>query len=208
MSRYACCFRCVPESLRSRPGLRGFWYSVGAWGCLAVAFGFPDSWQFAVRAAEPQESPAGPLAEGGSEEEIAEGPGGNSEKENLDKLRKNLEESLSGAVLVGQFTVTGAQSSAPAPERYELAAVRHLGGDRWLFQARIRYGEHDVTLPLTLPIRWAGDTPVITVDNFGFPGLGVYTARVMIYQDHYAGFWSGADHGGHLFGIVERPPQG
>jgi hypothetical protein len=26
----------------------------------------------------------------------------------------------------------------------------------------------------------------------------------MIYRDHYAGFWSGADHGGHLFGMIER----
>lgn len=123
----------------------------------------------------------------------------------LPALRAKLEADLSGAVLVGRFTITGAGAGEPAPERYELAAVKHLGNDRWLFQARIRYGEHDVTLPLTLPIRWAGDTPVITVDNFGFPGLGVYTARVMIYRDHYAGFWAGADHGGHLFGVVERP---
>jgi hypothetical protein len=26
----------------------------------------------------------------------------------------------------------------------------------------------------------------------------------MIYNDHYAGFWSGADHGGHLYGTVEH----
>ena len=61
-----------------------------------------------------------------------------------------------------------------------------------------------MTLPLTLPIRWAGDTPVICVDKLGIPGLGVYTARVMIYADHYAGFWSGANHGGHLFGIIKK----
>lgn len=121
-------------------------------------------------------------------------------------LRAKLEADLSGAVLVGRFTVTGEQAE-PAAERYELSAVKHLGKDQWLFQARIRYGQHDVKLPLTLPVRWAGDTPVITVDNFGFPGLGVYTARVMIYRDHYAGFWTGVDHGGHLFGVVERPPS-
>jgi hypothetical protein len=28
----------------------------------------------------------------------------------------------------------------------------------------------------------------------------------MIYHDHYAGFWTGKDHGGHLFGVVE--PEG
>ena len=111
---------------------------------------------------------------------------------------------LTGATLVGKFTITGQEQLAPQTERYELTSVKHLDGDNWLFVARIQYGEHDVTLPIALPILWAGETPVITVDNLGFPGLGTYSARVMIYQDHYAGFWNGADHGGHLFGVVER----
>jgi len=115
-----------------------------------------------------------------------------------------LEASLSGATLVGHFTVTGRESIEPKPERYELQSVEHLEGDQWTFRARIKYGEHDVTLPLTLPVKWAGNTPVVTVDDVAFPGLGTYSARVMIYQDHYSGFWSGGDHGGHLFGVVER----
>jgi hypothetical protein len=120
------------------------------------------------------------------------------------ELYQALEESLSGAALVGQFTVSGDQVNVPKPERYELTGVKHLGDGNWMFVARIKYGEHDVTLPISLPVKWAGDTPVITVDKMSFPGLGTYTARVMIYEDHYAGFWSGADHGGHLFGKVER----
>lgn len=115
-----------------------------------------------------------------------------------------LEQALTGAALVGHFTETGKQEINPRTERYELKTVKHVEEDRWLFEARITYGEHDVTVPLTLPVKWAGDTPVITVDNMGIPGLGLYTARVMIYADHYAGFWSGGDHGGHLFGVVER----
>lgn len=115
-----------------------------------------------------------------------------------------LEKSLSGCSLVGQFTVTGRETSTPREERYDLVSVKHVQGDMWLITARIKYGPNDVTVPLPLPIRWAGDTPVITVDEFAIPGLGTYTARVMIYRDHYAGFWTGADHGGHLFGRVER----
>ena len=115
-----------------------------------------------------------------------------------------LASSLTGATLVGNFTVTGQEKLNPQAERYELSSVKHLEGDNWLFVARIQYGDHDVTLPIALPILWAGDTPVITVNNIGFPGLGTYSARVMIYDDHYAGFWNGADHGGHLFGVVER----
>ena len=115
-----------------------------------------------------------------------------------------LEKGLTGVALVGHFTETGKDSINPKSERYELKSVKHVEADRWLFEARITYGEHDVTVPLTLPVKWAGDTPVITVDNMGIPGLGLYTARVMIYADHYAGFWSGGDHGGHLFGVIER----
>ena len=115
-----------------------------------------------------------------------------------------LEKSLSGVALVGHSTTTGGEDTKLEPERYELQSVKHVGKDQWLFTARIAYGEHDVTLPLTLPVRWAGDTPVITIDNMGIPGLGTYTARVMIYADHYAGFWSGGDHGGHLFGVIEK----
>lgn len=121
-----------------------------------------------------------------------------------ESLYGSLEASLSGAALVGQFTITGAETTDLKPERYELTGVKHVGDGNWMFVARIKYGNHDVTLPITLPVKWAGDTPVITVDKMSFPGLGTYTARVMIYEDHYAGFWSGADHGGHLFGVIER----
>ena len=116
-----------------------------------------------------------------------------------------LEKTLSNAALVGQFTTTGKESNSKlSEERYELGEVKHLGNDQWLIPARIKYGNHDVTLPLTLPIRWAGDTPMICLDEMPIPGFGTFTVRVIIYRDHYAGFWSAPDHGGHLFGVIER----
>jgi len=117
-----------------------------------------------------------------------------------------FEQALTGVALVGHSTMTGGDETKLEPERYELQSVKHVGDDQWLFTARITYGDHDVTVPLTLPVRWAGDTPVITVDNIGIPGLGTYTARVMIYADHNSGFWSGGVHGGHLFGEI-KPHQ-
>ena len=117
-----------------------------------------------------------------------------------------LEKALSGCTLVGQFTVDGRGGVRPAPERYELSSVKHLTGETWLITARIKYGDHDVTVPLPIPIRWAGDdTPVITLDEFSVPGMGTYSARVMIYKDRYMGYWSAKDHGGYLFGVVEPP---
>jgi len=116
-----------------------------------------------------------------------------------------LEKLMNRATMVGHFTVTGEDAGGGklAEERYELGEVKRLDSGDWLIQSRIRYGDHDVTIPLTLPIRWAGDTPVICVDDMLIPGLGTFTARVMIYRGHYAGFWTGADHGGHLFGLIE-----
>jgi hypothetical protein len=119
-----------------------------------------------------------------------------------------LAKMLTGATLIGYFTVTGASDPDDAPrlrgERYDLEEVRKVDEGHWLFKARIRYGDHDVALPMTLPVEWAGDTPVVVVDNIGFPGLGTYSARVLFHDGHYAGHWSGTNHGGHLFGTFEK----
>jgi hypothetical protein len=63
-------------------------------------------------------------------------------------------------------------------------------------------------IPLPLPIEWAGNTPVIVVDDVTIPGMGTFSARVMFFADHYAGYWKHGDHGGHLFGVVypAKPP--
>lgn len=116
-----------------------------------------------------------------------------------------LEKTLSGATLVGHFTEDGNDETPElAADRYELANVQHVGNGMWRFEARIRYGEHDFKLPLTVPIRWAGDTPVIVVDQLPVIGMGKFDARVMLFRDRYAGYWTGAGHGGHLFGVIER----
>ena len=119
-----------------------------------------------------------------------------------------FQQELSGAVLSGHFTETDQSNQqlqeGLKEEKYTISSVKKLSEDLWLFQTRIQYGDHDLTLPLPLRVRWAGDTPVITVDRVPVPGLGTFTARVMIYDSLYAGTWSGGDHGGHLFGRIVR----
>lgn len=120
-------------------------------------------------------------------------------------LEKQFEETMSGATMIGSFTVQGADKDKPlASEKYTLGRVRKVKDDFWLFETRIQYGDHDVTLPLTLEVKWAGDTPVITLTDLPIPGLGTFTARVVVYRDEYAGTWSGSSHGGHLFGRIVR----
>jgi hypothetical protein len=113
---------------------------------------------------------------------------------------------LSGATLEGSFTNTspGRDSTKLSREKYTIGDVKKLAGSLWLIPARIEYGDHDVTLPVTVPIQWAGDTPVIVVDNVGLPGFGTVSARVMFFADHYAGYWKHGQSGGHLFGVIRR----
>jgi hypothetical protein len=112
---------------------------------------------------------------------------------------------LSGAVFVGRYTDSNQPPGAlPNEDRYTINRVTKVQGDIWLFQARIQYGGRDVTLPLPLKVLWAGDTPVITLDNVPVPGMGSFDARVLVHGDQYSGTWSGADHGGHLFGRIEK----
>jgi hypothetical protein len=122
------------------------------------------------------------------------------------KLEAALAQMLSGATLEGSFTVSGAGRDAAqlAREKYTLGEVKKLDRNLWLIPARIQYGDKDVQLPLSLPIEWAGDTPVVVVDNIGLPGFGSVSARVMFFADHYAGYWQHGQKGGNLFGTIHR----
>ena len=122
-------------------------------------------------------------------------------------LEKQFEQTMSGAVLVGRFSDAARPNAQPKEDRYTIQRVSKVAGnagDRWLFICRMQFGSKDVFVPLQIPVKWAGDTPVISVTDMTIPGLGTYTARVMIYGDEYAGTWRGGEHGGHLWGRIER----
>lgn len=118
-------------------------------------------------------------------------------------LEKKFQDTLSGATLVGNSTRLN-KPGISGEERYVIEKVSKMTGDVWLFQTRLRFGSHDLPLPLPITVKWAGDTPIITLTDFSIPGLGTYTARVLIYRDQYAGTWSGRNEGGQMFGRVVR----
>lgn len=126
-----------------------------------------------------------------------------SDADQAERFEK-FEKTLGGAKLIGQFTILGKEADELPKEEYVIRSVRKMPkGDYWLFQARIKYGDKDVTLPLPLEVKWAGDTPVITLSDLSIPGLGTFSSRVVIYNDKYAGTWTHGKVGGHLFGVVE-----
>ncbi|MBL9091132.1 MAG: hypothetical protein JNL96_07890 [Planctomycetaceae bacterium] len=144
-------------------------------------------------------APAARAAEGAARPEKAAGL---SQAE----LEKGFEQSLSGSVFRGYFTERGKEQGGLKEEKYTITSVKKIPetDDLWVFNVRIQYGNHDATLPLTLPVKWAGDTPVISLTDMLVPGFGKFTARVVVYRGEYAGTWDGAGHGGHLFGKIEK----
>jgi hypothetical protein len=119
-------------------------------------------------------------------------------------LEREFEATMSGATLVGTFTVTGQTDKKLNEEKYTIESVKKIGSEKWQFKSRIQYGTHDLTVPLALDVKWAGDTPVITLTDMPVPGFGTFTARVLVFRNEYAGTWSGGDHGGHLFGRIVK----
>jgi len=95
--------------------------------------------------------------------------------------------------------------SEPKPEHYTVAGVSKGSGDYWIVNARVQYADKDVTIPITVRVVWADDTPIITLDKMVLPGLGTYSARVMIYRNFYSGTWFGASYGGVLAGQIVKP---
>ena len=122
------------------------------------------------------------------------------------EMIKQLEQQLNGVKLVGQFTVAGRANDQMSKEEYTIASAKKLDkGDLWQIKARIKYGKWDLTVPLNIDIKWAGKTPVITLEDFKILGLGSgFGAHVVIDGSKYAGTWSHGDVGGHMFGTIEK----
>lgn len=126
----------------------------------------------------------------------------NSQNESLQQeLEIEFQKSMSGVVLDGFFKTNNADSE-PKKERYSITKVTKLAGEYWIFQARIQYGKRDVTLPVPVNVKWAGDTPVLTLTETTIPGLGTFSARLLFYDGQYVGVWRHGEHTGQHFGRI------
>ena len=114
--------------------------------------------------------------------------------------------SMANCVLIGSFTIDGKESKgALKEERYEVESVTKAADNMWIFLTRVKYGNLDTKLPITVPVEWAGDTPMVTLTKATLPGLGEgFSARVLFYEGRYAGTWQHGPVGGHMFGTIEK----
>ena len=120
-----------------------------------------------------------------------------------DTLDRKFQEMMNGVSLVGRSSRTNSDKIS-GEEKYVIDGVSKLAGDTWLFRARFLYGGKDIPVPVPVTIKWAGDTPLITLTDVTIPGMGSWTARVVLYRDQYAGTWGGAKGGGQMFGKIVR----
>jgi hypothetical protein len=125
-----------------------------------------------------------------------------------EQLEAKFKATLTKATMSGRWClIKDGQLTPEKEDKYTILSVSKVGGDVWLINARIQYGKKDVTAPVPVQVKWAGDTPVIIVDNVGVPGGGNYSARVLIYEGTYAGTWSGGDRAGLMNGVITNQKE-
>ena len=83
-----------------------------------------------------------------------------ADPQSLSERERAFSERMQNVVLIGNFTIEGRDSSPARPERYEISSVTKLDGNRWRFNARVQYATVDVTVPVVIPVLWAGNTPI------------------------------------------------
>ena len=123
------------------------------------------------------------------------------------RLNERLQKFLTHITFRGQFTTDkkGSENEPPKQDEYTITSASHVSGDYWLLTSRIQYRDIDVTLPVPVVIRWAGTTPVITLEKVTLPGMGTFSSRVLVHNNRYTGTWQHDDVGGHLFGTLSKP---
>ena len=122
----------------------------------------------------------------------------------LNDAERQFVERMRDVSLVGSFTSIGRDDRTPSPDRYDISSVEKVGTDLWRFNARMQCCGIDGAIPVVVPMRWNGDTPMIMMTDTSLPGVGTFTVRLFFYGDRYAGTWQHGDRGGHMSGRIEK----
>ena len=122
----------------------------------------------------------------------------------LNDAERQFIERMRDVSLIGSFTVSGREDGAPRPDRYEISSVEKVGNDLWRFNAKMNCCGVRGAIPVVVPLRWNGDTPMIMMTDTSLPGLGTFTVRLFFYNDRYAGTWQHGNVGGHMSGRIEK----
>jgi hypothetical protein len=127
-----------------------------------------------------------------------------------EELEAQFKTAMTGVTMAGRWCpVKDGVMGAEKDDKYTIVGVEKVNGSSWVINARLRYGQQEVVVPVPVQVKWAGDTAVIIVDHMKLPGGNAYegnaySARLLIHENTYAGTWSGGDHGGVMKGIITK----
>ena len=123
--------------------------------------------------------------------------------DSLSMMERDFIERMRDVSLVGSSTVFGQADLTPSPDRYDISSVEKVGTDLWRFNASMQCCGVNGAVPVVVPMRWNGDTPMIMMTDTTLPGLGTFTVRLFFYTDRYAGTWQHGERGGYISGRIE-----
>jgi hypothetical protein len=129
------------------------------------------------------------------------------EPASLNEAERQFVERMRDVSLIGTFTVSGREERTLRPDRYDISSVEKVGHELWRFNAKMDCCGVSGAIPVVVPMRWNGDTPMILMTDTFLPGLGTFTVRLFFYQDHYAGTWQHGSTGGQMSGRIEKRSQ-
>jgi hypothetical protein len=110
------------------------------------------------------------------------------------------------SVWSGTFTVFGRETrgadgrGGPRADRYDISSVEKVGENLWRFNAGMECCGVKGYIPIVIPMRFVGDTPMIMMTDTEIPGVGTFTVRLFFYGDTYSGTWQHGKVGGQMSG--------
>jgi hypothetical protein len=135
----------------------------------------------------------------------------------LTDVERQFTERMRDVRLVGTFTVFGREARAangdrgrpaadggPRTDGYEISSVQKVGENLWRFNAGMQCCGVKGEIPIVIPMRFVGDTPMIMMTDTEIPGVGTFTVRLFFYGDTYSGTWQHGKVGGHMSGRIEK----
>ncbi len=120
----------------------------------------------------------------------------------MNAAEKQFQQDMTNVTLTGYFTTGDAPETHP--DKYVIEKIEKVKDDTWKIVARIVYGNKDYSATVMMPVKWAGDAPVLSMSQYLIPGQGVFSARILIYNGMYAGTWGSQAHGGKMFGKIVK----
>jgi hypothetical protein len=132
------------------------------------------------------------------------GIGSVADPASLSDAERQFADRMRDVSLIGSFTVAGRADRPPRDDRYDISSVEKVGDDLWRFNANMQCCGMKGAMPIVVPLRWVGDTPMIMMTDTSLPGIGTFTVRLFFYDDRYAGTWQHGEVGGLMSGRIEK----